>query len=176
MENNEQVCNVLDLSEKEWQKIYCTIDQYEDIHNVIGLDLSDNGENGEKDTLLVPVVAMPNGKWAACRQCIDDGELIFYQQSLLAPLSDVIGKSDYIQYTVRETETGQRYIVVKDGMVVLGAIMPMRVIDEKYLSDLTKFHAICTEQFHREKKRIKERLEQEEPEEQQLSMEDAENE
>lgn len=76
---------------------------------------------------------------------MDDGELIFYREAMLSPLAEQIKESDYIRYTVRKMESGQRYLVVHDGFEVLAAIMPVRIVTEKYLADLSEFQALCTE-------------------------------
>ena len=82
-----------------------------------------------------------------------DGELIFYNEAYLAPLAEQIKKSEYIYYTARQTQTGQRYLVVHDGMDVLAAIMPMNILKEEYINDLAEFQALCMEQFYKDKER-----------------------
>lgn len=71
----------------------------------------------------------------------------------LAPLAEEIKKSEYIYYTARQTQTGQRYLVVHDGMDVLAAIMPMNILKEEYINDLAEFQALCMEQFYKDKER-----------------------
>lgn len=48
---------------------------------------------------------------------------------------------------------GQPYLVVHDGLEVLAAVMPVQVVTEEYLADLSDFQALCTEQFYRERSR-----------------------
>lgn len=104
---------------------------------------------------------------------MDDGELIFYREAMLSPLAEQIKESDYIRYTVRKMESGQRYLVVHDGFEVLAAIMPVRIVTEKYLADLSEFQALCTEQFYRERARGElAAQETEEPDAEQIGMED----
>lgn len=89
-------------------------------------------------------------------------------------LAEQIKESDYIRYTVRKMESGQRYLVVHDGFEVLAAIMPVRIVTEKYLADLSEFQALCTEQFYREQARGEfAAQETEEPDAEQIGMEDA---
>lgn len=89
-------------------------------------------------------------------------------------LAEQIKESDYIRYTVRKMESGQRYLVVHDGFEVLAAIMPVRIVTEKYLADLSEFQALCTEQFYRERARGEfAAQETEEPDAEQIGMEDA---
>ena len=67
--------------------------------------------------------------------------------------AEEIKKSEYIYYTARQTQTGQRYLVVHDGMDVLAAIMPMNILKEEYINDLAEFQALCMEQFYKDKER-----------------------
>lgn len=151
MEGREQVRTVLDVPEKAWEKVHLTEERFESVRNVMGMNLSDYDKN-EKRTEKVRVAAAPDGVWAACRRC-DDGELIFYRESLLAPIMDEVEDSEYIIYTVRRTESGQRYLAVHDGMDLLAVIMPMNVVSEEYLANLAEFEALCTEQLYRERAR-----------------------
>ena len=125
MEGSEQVRTVLDMTADAWKKVYLTEDW----------------------------PAAPNGLWCSACRCKVDGELIFYNEAYLAPLAEEIKKSEYIYYTARQTQTGQRYLVVHDGMDVLAAIMPMNILKEEYINDLAEFQALCMEQFYKDKER-----------------------
>lgn len=124
----------------------------ESINNVLGLNLAPYAQ-GEQDTEKLKVAAAPNGLWCSACRCKVDGELIFYNEAYLAPLAEEIKKSEYIYYTARQTQTGQRYLVVHDGMDVLAAIMPMNILKEEYINDLAEFQALCMEQFYKDKER-----------------------
>lgn len=106
--------------------------------------------------------------WATCPA---------YKQfkSLTGPISQEIKDSEYIVYTVRKTTSGQRYVVVHDGFDVLAAIMPMQVVTQEFLADLSEFQALCTEQYYREKDRADAAAalaDTEEQEAEQIGMED----
>lgn len=119
---------------------------------MLGLNLAPYAQ-GEQDTEKLKVAAAPNGLWCSACRCKVDGELIFYNEAYLAPLAEEIKKSEYIYYTARQTEAGQRYLVVHDGMDVLAAIMPMNILKEEYINDLAEFQALCMEQFYKDKER-----------------------
>lgn len=129
MEGSEQVRTVLDMTADAWKKVYLTEDWPESVSNVLGLNLAPYAQ-GEQDTEKLKVAAAPNGLWCSACRCKVDGELIFYNEAYLAPLAEEIKKSEYIYYTARQTEAGQRYLVVHDGMDVLAAIMPMNILKE----------------------------------------------
>ena len=149
MQGREQVRTVLDVPEKAWEKVYLEEEWFESVRNVMGMNLSDY-EKEEKRAEKVRVMAAPNGIWAACCRC-DDGELIFYRESLLSPIMDEVENSDYIVFTVRRMTSGQRYLAVHDGLNLLAAIMPMQVVSEEYLGQLAEFEAMCAEQLYRER-------------------------
>lgn len=132
MEGSEQVRTVLDMTADAWKKVYLTEDWPESVSNVLGLNLAPYAQ-GEQDTEKLKVAAAPNGLWCSACRCKVDGELIFYNEAYLAPLAEEIKKSEYIYYTARQTEAGQRYLVVHDGMDVLAAIMPMNILKEELL-------------------------------------------
>ena len=149
MEGSEQVRTVLDMTADAWKKVYLTEDWPESVSNVLGLNLAPYAQ-GEQDTEKLKVAAAPNGLWCSACRCKVDGELIFYNEAYLAPLAEEIKKSEYIYYTARQTEAGQRYLVVHDGMDVLAAIMPMNILKEEYINDLAEFQALCMEQFYKD--------------------------
>lgn len=152
MEGSEQVRTVLDMTADAWKKVYLTEEWPESVSNVLGLNLAPYAQ-GEQDTEKLKVAAAPNGLWCSACRCKVDGELIFYNEAYLAPLAEEIKKSEYIYYTARQTEAGQRYLVVHDGMDVLAAIMPMNILKEEYINDLAEFQALCMEQFYKDKER-----------------------
>lgn len=173
MQGREQVRTVLDVPEKAWEKVYLEEEWFESVRNVMGMNLSDY-EKEEKRAEKVRVMAAPNGIWAACCRC-DDGELIFYRESLLSPIMDEVENSDYIVFTVRRMTSGQRYLAVHDGLNLLAAIMPMQVVSEEYLGQLAEFEAMCAEQLYRERARAGAVEETEHKGgEEQIGMEDAE--
>lgn len=173
MEGREQVRTVLDVPEKAWEKVYLEEQMFGSTQSVMGINLSDYDE-GEKRAEKVRVVAALDNVWAACCRC-DDGELIFYRENLLSPIMDEVENSDYIVFTVRRMTSGQRYLAVHDGMNLLAAIMPMKVVSEEYLGQLAEFEAMCAEQLYRERARAEGATEAEDQEDgEQIEMEDAE--
>lgn len=45
----------------------------------------------------------------------------------LVPVMDEIKKSDYINYCLRHTASGSRYYVIRDGMIVRAALLPVNL-------------------------------------------------
>ena len=178
MEGEEQVRTVLDMPEKAWEKVHLEEKWFESVRDIFGMNLADY-EDGEQDTEKLKVIAAPDGLWCDCRRCVNDGELIFYQEGMLSPLTEQIKDSGYIRYTVRKMGNGQRYLVVHDGFEVLAAILPVQIATEKSLADLSEFQALCTEQFYRERERAEfaaMAAQNGEPDGEQIGMEDVEHE
>ena len=176
MESEEQVRTVLDMPEKAWKKVHMTETYADSVVDVLGLNLAPY-DAGEQDTEKLKVMAAPNGLWCACRRCKVDGDLIFYNEAFLAPIAEEIKNSDFIGFTARRTESGQRYLVVHNGLDVLAAIMPLDILKDEYINDLAEFQALCMEQFYKEKKRKNEIIEaaEDDPEDAgQIGMEERE--
>ena len=87
MEGSEQVRTVLDMTADAWKKVYLTEDWPESVSNVLGLNLAPYAQ-GEQDTEKLKVAAAPNGLWCSACRCKVDGELIFYNEAYLAPLTE----------------------------------------------------------------------------------------
>lgn len=151
MHGTEQVGAVLDIDAKALRKIYLDEVESPGPYDVFGMDLTENTRD-EQNAKKLQVQVSYKGSAATAMIC-DDGELIFYDESLTAPLADVIKNSGYIQTVVRRNGAGQRFVVIKDGFEVLAGIMPMRVANQQFLADLTEFESLCTEQFMRERDR-----------------------
>lgn len=153
MEGRDQVRTVLDMSEKEFRTIHLVEIWPDGLGNVSGMNLS--AYDREQETEKLKVLTAPTGIWCACRRCREDGELFFYDEGLLLPLMDEIKKSDYVSYTVRRSKNGSLFMVVHDGMDVLGAILPVKIVTKEYLSDLAEVEALCAQQYYRDQERSK---------------------
>ena len=146
MVGEEQVRTVLDMPEKAWEKVHFDERWEGTVKSIFGMNLSDYAD-GEQDTEKLKVMAAPDGLWCDCRRSMDDGELIFYREAMLSPLAEQIKESDYIRYTVRKMESGQRYLVVHDGFEVLAAIMPVRIVTESIWQTCRSFRRYAPSSF-----------------------------
>ncbi len=147
---------VLDIDQKAAEKILLKEEYASSVSDVIGYDLSDFGAAGESEAKRMKVAAVIDGAIYSALQ-YNGVEIIFYDQELLAPLSDKLNDKDgsaYISYAVREhKKTGHPYIVVKDGFQTLAAIMPVAVLSDDYISELQDFQLMCIDQLNRDKAR-----------------------
>lgn len=166
----EQAQAILSLDDKQMAKVYLQEFDCESMADIIGYDLRDWAP-GEQATKPVSTVAVVSGKAAAALRT-NDGELLFYDETYLQPLADVLKDSDYLEMTVRRHPTGRRYIAVKDGFTLLAAFMPVKIVTAKYIGELQEFEALCMEQLLREQNHAEQAVPDSEPAEEQTSMED----
>ncbi len=151
MRGEEQIRTVLDIEPGQARKIYIQEDTVSAFDDVFGMDLTD-GMSDTASAKKIQSAAFVKGIYAQALEA-DDGELIFYNEDLLSPLSDRMKESEYIELAVRKTQKGQRFIVVLDGFEVLAGIMPVSVTSEEYLKELQKFEQKVYAQVVREKQR-----------------------
>lgn len=178
IESGEEMRAVLDLTEKDWKKIYYKTNECESLDNVLGMYLR-NYDEQEAYAKKMQMQAVYKGRLATGLLC-SDGELVFYDESLLGPVAKEIDDSEYVETVVRKYATGKRYIVVKNGFEVIAAVMPLNIVSQEYLEKLAEFEVHCTQQYAREKARLdfaaaRAAAEQAEEEAEQIAMEGVQN-
>ena len=61
------------------------------------------------------------------------GTVGFVDEKQIMPVADEIRKSGYFKYCARKMASGGRYYVIKDGMVVRGAVLPVKPVSYTHL-------------------------------------------
>lgn len=69
--------------------------------------------------------------------------IVFINSSYIAPLTDLTN----IEFYERQTNAGQIYIVIKEGLLFKAAIMPYKMISENYIKSLKRHYAECVSKF-----------------------------
>lgn len=141
-----QIAAVLDIDPKKLKKLVVQEERCSDRAHINGHDLSERTSD-ELEVSKMDVAAVIDGNIYAAFLCHNNGEAIFFDESLLAPIKDRIKENDYIDYTARIHPKGHKYIIVKDGIEVLAAILPAKVISDHYIKDLRDFYLRCEEQY-----------------------------
>lgn len=142
-----QIAAVLDIEPKKLKKIHINEERCQNRENISGYDLSEGTIDGEMEISKLETAAVVDGNIYTAFRC-KSNELIFFDEQLLAPLKDRIKDEEaYLNYTVRTHPEGHKYIVVKDGFEVLAAILPVKVLSEKYIRKLRAFYIQCEEQY-----------------------------
>lgn len=155
----EAMAAVLDFDEKQARKIVMRDKYCEDMGCMIEVDLRED-PHFDIGAKRLKVSAVCNGSVAVALLC-DDGDLVFYDDALTGPLSDVFKESDYVETVVRMAQNGRRYVVVKDGFDIIAAFAPMNVITEDYIGELEEFHTLCATQLIRDQERAAQRAQYE---------------
>ena len=142
-----QTYALLDMSKKQAEKISLSYEEYETMSDVGGFDLSDGVTAGESDTETDNIEITYKGNAYTALRC-SNGEFIFYNPQYLAPLREKID-SPYFKLAAREYINGAKrfnYVVAKDGLTVLAAIMPISILNEEFINNLENFTETCKSQ------------------------------
>lgn len=150
LEEKAQIAAVLDIKQNEFSSY-----NFEIIDSGVsfeGIDLTDEGDCEEIPAEPQRACVYFDAITLSTMQC-DDGELVFFDSSLLGPVLDVINdktEGEYIRYMLRHTPAGLPYIAVKDGIELIAAILPVKIDYDELLSRLDTFRAQCAGQAERE--------------------------
>lgn len=171
IESSEEMRAVLDLTEKDWKKISYKTNECESLDNVLGMYLR-NYDEQEAYAKKMQMQGVYKGRLATSLLC-SDGELVFYDESLLGPVAKEIDDGEYVETVVRKYANGARYVVIKNGFEVIAAVMPLNIVSQEYLEKLAEFEVHCTQQYAREKARMdfSAAMEEAEEEVEQVAME-----
>ncbi len=147
MTGDSQIAAVLDIDHKKMKKIHLEEKFCESRADICGIDLGE-APCTQIDITKMDVAAAIDGKIYETFLCHDNGEILFFDGALLAPIKDRIKDEDaYINYTVRIHPKGYKYVVVNDGYEALAAILPVKVLSDKYIKALREFYLRCDEQY-----------------------------
>lgn len=149
-----QIGALLSLTKKQLDKVVIREEQYETLENIHGLDLSENGTPTEQDTTETAMqFTYKHKSYTSLRT--KDGEILFFESLYLAPLAEEM-QSAYFSLKTRLLDDGHRhfnYIIAKDGLTTLAAIMPYTVLSEEFIKELDDMNTDCANQFRIEEAR-----------------------
>lgn len=128
-QSDAELATLLGITQKQWNDVYYSEEHCNTAEFLDGMNLEDAcwGEvqcqthsiglqvNGD---LLLPLVE-PRMR-----------EVGYIEVGMLAPIADEIRKSSYIEYCLRKAASGKKYYVIKDGMIVRAAIMPVTLMKQ----------------------------------------------
>ena len=125
-QNESELATLLGISKSEWADIQFGAECTDDALRFDGMNLDDTAD-GEVDCVpsrisirycgndLIPMID-PNHRTVG-----------FVDAKQILPVADEIRKSGYFKYCLRQMASGGRYYVIKDGMVVRGAVLPVKM-------------------------------------------------
>jgi hypothetical protein len=119
-----EVMTMLGIEKKKWEDVIYTAYDCNTITDVCGLNLEDAVQN-EVECKTSYINLNIGGALLMGLTDPDEKAIDFIAASRLVPVMDEIKKSDYINYCLRHTTSGSRYCVIRDGMIVRAAILPI---------------------------------------------------
>ena len=142
----ENLCAMFDITEKKQKKCFFTRKPMPE-----SLDVADytSGELALNDEW--PTVEH-NGYVIKPLSASDD--MLFIQTAYLAPLEDM---ADYLRFYERVDNTGQKYIVAKNGMEIAAIIMPLDTIKLGFVEKLEALAYKCRVAVERQEEREREK-------------------
>ena len=142
----ENLCAMFDITEKKQKKCFFTRKPMPE-----NLDVADytSGELALNDEW--PTVEH-NGYVIKPLSASDD--MLFIQTAYLAPLEDM---ADYLRFYERVDNTGQKYIVAKNGMEIAAIIMPLDTIKLGFVEKLEALAYKCRVAVERQEEREREK-------------------
>ena len=142
----ENLCAMFDITEKKQKKCFFTRKPMPE-----SLDVADytSGELALNDEW--PTVEH-NGYVIKPLSASDD--MLFIQTAYLAPLEDM---ADYLRFYERVDNTGQKYIVAKNGMEIAAIIMPLDTIKLGFVEKPEALAYKCRVAVERQEEREREK-------------------
>ena len=101
---------VLDIPEKAWGNTFFEEENAEGEHDICGFDMTGGAWELPAEELELQVNY--KGVQATALRCTN-GELLFYDSRMAAPVSDVMRDSEYVQTVIRKRRSGQRVVVIR---------------------------------------------------------------
>lgn len=117
---------MLGIEKKKWEDVIYTAYDCNTITDVCGLNLEDAVQN-EVECKTSYINLNIGGALLMGLTDPDEKAIDFIAASRLVPVMDEIKKSDYINYCLRHTTSGSRYYVIRDGMIVRAALLPINL-------------------------------------------------
>lgn len=126
-QNERELAALLGISKKEWEDIQFDADPCPNgVRNVGGMNLDDTADS-EVDCVTGRVSIRYCGNNLIPMIDPHHGTVGFVDAKQIMPVADEMRKSGYFKYCVRKMASGGRYYVIKDGMVVRGAVLPVKL-------------------------------------------------
>ena len=141
-QNESELATLLGISKKEWADIEFDNDCPDDLHHILlshcvqktSMEFIVQGIKRIHINVLRygrPLTGRIGIRYCGCElvPMIEpvSGTVGFVDAKQIMPVADEIRKSGYFKYCARKMASGGRYYVIKDGMVVRGAVLPVKL-------------------------------------------------
>lgn len=123
-----EIMTMLGIQKKQWDDVIYREYLCDTEADVCGMNLED-ALRDEVECRTSSISLSIGGTLFMGLMTPDEKNIDFVAVSKLAPIMDEIKKSDYINYCLRYAANGSRYYVVRDGMMVRAALLPITLSD-----------------------------------------------
>ena len=147
-EIGDKMLSMLDVPEKKRKDIVCNVRA--------GLPPLDMAHTASGEMIMAEYKLMTGSNYLIL---VDEhskgedkkkGKLAFVNEELLAPLRGE--EKEYIGYACRFTASGRPYIIIKDGMYTIAAVVPELIDAEKVAMQMARFESVCLNEVERRDK------------------------
>lgn len=121
-----EIMTMLGMQKKQWEDVIYKEYLCDTAEDVCGMNLEDALQN-EIECKTSYINLNIGGALLMGLTDPDEKTIDFIAASRLVPVMDEIKKSDYINYCLRHTTSGSRYYVIRDGMIVRAALLPINL-------------------------------------------------
>lgn len=133
------VCLAYDIDGKKAEKM--TIKRYPELPDTLNLEDNTPTEAQLEEYTKFGLRYMGRD----LRALIAKDGVIFIDKAYLSPLSDI--PYEDLFYFARTDKSGQTYIAVKQGLEIVAAVYPVRVIEESFVAEINTFAQLCETTF-----------------------------
>ena len=140
------LCAMFDITEKQKEKL---IIRRMEMPDGISLEDTEPGEGYLYDEW--PTIEYEN---VAVKPLSTRDGMVFIQNGYLSPLSDM---EDYLRLYERKDTAGRTYIVAKNGLEIVAAIMPIEKIEDSFVDKLEELVVRCRDALRVQEERERRR-------------------
>lgn len=137
----DSIFTMLDVPEEKKDKYIFRRDEL----SASGLDFSDNVTAERVFDRDLLALSMGGKEIEALRS--HSGGILFFDTAFLKPFAD----EESVELYERQDESGKTYIAVKTGLLLLGVILPVRVINESFIEMLSDMTNLSIYEWEQEK-------------------------
>lgn len=138
----DTICLAYDINIKKAASMVITRD-----HNLPeGINFEDAAKD-EKQVVEGPMDLNYRGQWL--KPIITSQGIEFINGEYLKPLSDI--SDEGLLFFERISDSGNKYFAVKQGLLIVAIIFPMRIIDEEFVKEIQAFATLCEASLHNKK-------------------------
>ncbi len=135
----ETICIAYDIDFKKSAKM--NIKRYPDLPESINLEDSIKEEKEVEEYTKFSLIY--GGR--CLKAFVAENGIVFIDSAYLAPLSDI--SYENIRYFERTSTQGTTYIAVKNGLELVAAIFPVKVIEDTFVAEINTFAQLCENTF-----------------------------